>query len=96
MGNDMNCKIHDKAIVIRGRNLGSVVFITKALSWPWSSWEVELLSGAWAEDQANGGWIRCAPGAIVWAPDEILKPLRDKPGQDETLDWCPVPTKETA
>lgn len=26
--------------------------------------------------------------------DAVLKPLRDNPGDDETLSWAPVPTKE--
>ena len=30
-----------------------------------------------------------------WA-DSALRPLRDNPGQDETLDWEPVPKKEFA
>ena len=29
-------------------------------------------------------------------PDTSLRPLRDNPGQDETLQWAPVPHKETA
>lgn len=32
-----------------------------------------------------------------WAArDEVLRPIRDNPGADETLTWLPVPEKETA
>ena len=27
--------------------------------------------------------------------DNTLRPIRNQPGNDETLDWAPVPTKET-
>ena len=27
--------------------------------------------------------------------DEQLRPIRDQPGEDETLTWAPVPHKET-
>ena len=33
-------------------------------------------------------------GRDIVAPDICVRPLRDNPGKDETLDW--VPTKETA
>jgi len=47
------------------------------------------------------------PGGIVknsdsswsdgtWLFDSSCKPIRDNPGQDETLQWAPVPKKETA
>jgi hypothetical protein len=35
-------------------------------------------------------------GRDIIAPDHCVRPIRDNPGKDETLDWCPVPTKETA
>ena len=31
-----------------------------------------------------------------WASDRSLRPIRDNDGEDETLQWAPVPTKETA
>ena len=40
-------------------------------------------------------WIH-ADGREIIAPDICVRPIRDNPGQDETLDWAPVPTKETA
>ena len=30
------------------------------------------------------------------APDEHLMPIRDNEGEDETLQWAPVPVKEIA
>lgn len=30
------------------------------------------------------------------APDESLRPIRDNEGEDETLQWAPVPVKELA
>ena len=35
-------------------------------------------------------------GSTVVVADRHLRPIRDNPGQDETLTWRDVPTKETA
>ena len=47
-----------------------------------SAWLVEY-RGA----QSESGWC--------WnVPDEHLRPIRDNDGEDETLQWAPVPSRE--
>lgn len=36
-----------------------------------------------------------ATGTVTSVPDKVLRPIRDQPGEDETLTWAPVPHKET-
>lgn len=45
------------------------------------------------EVTSNCGNATIYAGGIA---DEYLRPLNDKPGDDESLSWKPVPTKETA
>lgn len=33
-------------------------------------------------------------GKSRWVPDAWLRPIRDNPGQDETLEWKEVPENE--
>jgi hypothetical protein len=81
----MNCKKGDLAWIVSDLDYGKVV---------------EVLDGPndclW--------WIRGRNltlddgrlGDECWIEDVNIRPIRDNPGQDETLDWAPVPTKETA
>ncbi len=40
--------------------------------------------------------IKVMQGFVDLALDADLRPLRDGPGEDETLQWCPPPIKELA
>lgn len=35
-------------------------------------------------------------GYAFQVPDQYLRPIRDNEGEDETLQWAPVPVKEIA
>lgn len=35
------------------------------------------------------------PASYASCPDAKLRPIRDQPGEDESLSWADVPTKET-
>jgi hypothetical protein len=103
----MNCKPGDLAVIIRDRiteNIGLLVEVQDDLDSHWQDdpcphWLVvsrgkPLLSRLY-DDGAPIGEFEYAMDAYV--PDADLRPIRD-PGddaQDETLDWLPVPSKET-
>lgn len=81
----MNCKAGDLAVVVSGvptENLGKVIRVTTLTDDEW--WEYEgFLVPPWG-------------GRADSVQDRCLRPIRDNPGQDETLTWQPTPTKETA
>ena len=85
----MNCKPGDLAIIVDGGSYPEVIGkIIKCESLD----EPSMLHGPmWFTD----GSIFSRKGKITAIADKCLKPLRDNPGQDETLNWLPVPTKET-
>jgi hypothetical protein len=93
MVHEMNCKPGDLAIVVRcpdeAYEIGKIVTCLRR--------EDFLGVPAWRIDPplrtvTKGDWM--VEGS--WIEDACLRPIRDNPGKDETLDWCPVPTKETA
>jgi hypothetical protein len=95
MGDGMNCKPGELCIVIRANlaeNLGrfvTTVEYDQNPGWP-GMWRVECGTRLRGIDwQGN-----IAVGTTMMICDESLRPIRDNPGKDETLDWCPV--KETA
>ena len=49
--------------------------------------------GCWYTDPPppRGRWL-----AIGLVADASLRPIRDNPGEDETLTWCPIKHKEPA
>lgn len=64
-------------------------FQTKATTFP--SWVIKLHRPV---------YVLCLDGisrATDYAacPDEKLRPIRDQPGEDETLSWCDVPSEVT-
>lgn len=101
----LNCKPGDLAIIVGARYshelLGHIVEVVG----PWVNkinkakssfaWEVRYPDGRLILASFNFGEVkRLMPSRAV--SDEFLRPLRDNPGQDETLQWAPVPHKETA
>ena len=58
-----------------------------------ASWVIEAINPIVAALHGDGKML---PVKYAVCPDSRLRPLRDNPGQDETLDWAPVPHKEAA
>jgi hypothetical protein len=86
----MNCKPNDLAVVVRSTAnkhlIGRVIRVIRLCpdDTDCPCWEFEPT-------------LFDLRGRRIWsAEDHCLRPLRDSPGRDETLDWCPVPTKEAA
>lgn len=95
----MNCREGDVALCILGEHAGKVCEVVargKAYR--------EISSGRFME-----GWHVAFPSTVRWGqvnqsdntcegwyPDEWLKPIRNNDGEDETLQWAPVPVKEAA
>ncbi len=83
----MRVRAGDLAVVVNNRvNAGVIVRVLhrspRFVGW----WEVEALSGAHRIDKGMKP-RRIPPGSLCCAPDNELRPLRDDPGQDETLIW---------
>jgi len=94
----MNCKQGDLV-----RYVGSNPY-NRPNVYGWIGKTIRLMK----DDSGNAGWLvnPPIPGGIHligsggymdgdWVCDSILRPIRDNPGQDETLQWAPVPKKET-
>lgn len=56
------------------------------------SWWVEVLSPG-VVAHVDGVLVTVAIGTEAYCPDDCLTPLRDQPGEDETLTWAgkPIP-----
>jgi hypothetical protein len=82
----MNCKQGDLAVIVKVLNPKNSQIIGKIVRCiePVVSWD--NIAG-WAVDPPLSFAIGVA--------DENLRPIRDNDGEDETLQWSPVPTKET-
>lgn len=88
----MRCKVGDLAVVVKspsGKNLGIFLRLVRVDA-----------HGDWIFKDASrlihtelGYYVRnsddCFPTVVVH--DSWLMPIRDQPGEDETLAWCPVP-----
>ena len=95
----MNCKEGDIAICTLGEHAGKICeVVARGDSYR------EISSGRMLD-----GWHVSFPGPVSWGqvnqpdsahegwyPDEWLQPIRDNDGEDETLQWAPVPVKEIA
>jgi len=93
----MNCKPGDLAIQVRSYagNEGRVMTcIRLATRDEISKFGFSILLGAvWLTDQllvTNHGT------QTPLSADSLLRPIRDTPGEDETLQWLDVPTTEKA
>ncbi|MBK5203907.1 MAG: hypothetical protein JJD98_00410 [Polaromonas sp.] len=84
----MNCKQGDLAIVVR-------------VSLSANNWMIGKIVKCEGFEVINGcfGWmvespIVSPPGYIFdyeWVADHCLRPIRDQPGNDETLTWASLP-----
>ena len=72
----MNCVKGDIAVITEGHLAGFIVLC------------VEFSKSTHGKD----AWIidRALQGRYKRVTDRVLKPLRDNPGEDETLTWQPV------
>lgn len=93
----MNCQLNDLAIVVRsalGPSTGLVLRCVRLSSIR----GLRNLDGSfsygpvWETD--NYGPALCGNTHNLWL-DADLRPLRDEPGQDETLAWAGLPHKGT-
>ena len=86
----LRCKPGDIAVIIKGPNEGALIAVLMTspnLKSP--SWLVESLQGP-----LHGGYSDGRPNVTCrWGniQDDRLRPLRDNPGPDETLQWKKVP-----
>lgn len=85
----MNCKPGDLAVIVNtiprfSRFIGRIVVVVELNNSLPSHFEPQ-----WDTDLKENGHT-------VVVADRHLRPIRDNPGQDETLTWRDVPTKETA
>ena len=88
-----NCKVGDLAVVIKSdfpENVGILVNVLAAHPFYVAEWYVEVLgravaghAGEMSRAGAGGRKVRCA--------DSALRPIRDQPGDDETLTWAGLP-----
>lgn len=92
----MNCKKGDLAIVVKSvcGNEGKIVTCLELID------DLQWMKGD-LPDGVEPGWI-IDTELIAFdgsksnlAKDSALRPIRDQPGEDETLTWAPVPHKET-
>ena len=79
----LNCKAGDLAVIVCRNEVQHLGKIVQCISlWDEDSWICEPdLKGF---DGAPLAWV-----------DASLRPIRDNDGEDETLQWAQVPTKET-
>lgn len=91
----MNCKQGDLAVMVRSdyeENVGALFEVLEYSPWRGHDWKCTNITRAMTAE----GWQK--PGAVNWAIDADLRPIRD-PGDDavdETLLWVPSPAKEIA
>lgn len=89
----MNCKQGDLAVHIGGRsginskNLGKVMTCIefKGKVPGWGGEDIWLV---------NADIVLTDGGVASYSRDRYLRPLRNNLGQDETLNWAPVPITE--
>ena len=83
----MNCQKGDLAVIVSGLNQGRFMFVLEASVYGADYWFVKVLGGP-LEGTESGKKVFLRKGHIE---DNRLRPLRDTPGDDETLRWAPVP-----
>ena len=95
----MNCKEGDIALCTFGEQAGKICeVIARGQAYR------EITSGRFLD-----GWHVAFPSVVQWGqvnqsdntcegwhPDAWLKPIRGSAGEDETLQWAPVPSLEPA
>lgn len=101
----LNCRPGDLSVIVSCPNSPSAVgrFVTVIRP----SVDGERISGFFVFKGIGGGpgWIVAASSPIEWCGDfvmeraifdNLLKPIRNEPGDDESLSWCDVPSGVTA
>lgn len=94
----MNCKPGDLAVTVRAKlveNIGCFCEVLGASGIPDYEWSIRFQSPKLLLLRDESG---TEIGRECLCPDAWLRPIRD-PGEearDETLEWLPVPAKETA
>ncbi len=88
----MNCKQGDLAMIVYSKCspelIGSIVRCVRFEPGPTGK-------PAWRIDRKLHSGKQVRPGLTVegdWWEDSTLRPIRDQPGEDETLTWAPVPS----
>lgn len=76
----LNCRPGDLAVHINATQVKNIGKIV----------EIVRYAGA-----LRGKALWVVNGLPGFSFDEDLRPIRDQPGEDETLTWAPVPHKET-
>lgn len=82
----MNCKPGDLAVVVKGAASGNVVVCIDRFDGPWAG-----------EPRFEPGWrldrllVNERGSYNTYRVDSALRPIRDQPGEDETLTWADVP-----
>lgn len=93
----MRCKVGDLAIRVAGANARSIIpngAIVRIVGWDsrecfYDNHPYRTNNGFWRVEYRESCFAPC--GAELGLPDEWLRPIRDNPGADETLQWAPVP-----
>lgn len=88
----MNCKQGDLAVIVSASNrlmLGKFVTCIRRYDGPWRNGDVEP---GWVIDQeikviSSSGEVNVQ--SVI--TDEALRPIRNDPGQDETIAWAGLP-----
>jgi len=87
----LNCKPGDRAVVIKtltGKQIGKIVECVRIIG------NVHFAHGLMAPAWETNPPLVGTDGMRTVCPDPWLSPIRDQPGEDETLTWAPVPHKE--
>lgn len=92
----LNCRPGDLAVIVSSSadNEGKIVrVLSRAYHGVYDRNRVVDKSPAWFIEPPLVGW----DGATAnMALDSQLRPIRDNDGEDETLQWVDVPSKQTA
>lgn len=87
----MNCKQGDLAVIVSSIS-GHEGKIVRCVKFVMFNLRNRGLTDCWITEPM----LPNREGAKVPCMDSQLRPIRDNDGEDETLQWAPVPTKETA
>jgi hypothetical protein len=91
----MNCKPGDLAVVIAARHtpqlIGALVRVLR-LATPGETISRCFFGQSWVQVcTGESSWLVEKDDQQWFHRDCALRPIRDQPGQDETLTWAPVP-----
>jgi len=84
----LNCKVGDLAVVINGENAGRIVKVVLPSKRQANWWLVDVIGSEGVGFDLDGNRAKSNIGHIA---DKRLRPIRDQPGDDETLAWAGLP-----